>query len=644
MSKHVVRHWVAWAISLALFASAGVSRADVCLPFVTGVPGMWGEAPRWAGAPPPQVRAVPDDPRWLGAMRQSFPQQMAVQGQIRALNDGSYLYLSLSTLVRPNDPLTNLDAVYLGFSQGPAAQAKLIKLTLNTNSTTGAGTATGLNAAYFTKAAGAATPWVGVAPPVPPWVEDRHLWADTVNDNWTVNVKVNLASIGVVAPFRSFLAVHTQLTTFPPPGTAVQYVYPAGGVTGPFSETNLTPVDPALWQQTTLGTSGAQCTDGITLSYNQIGTTHPDPTFVDTDSPNVFRVAPDWGPVAPSAGAIQARFRLAHWGSVADPNAAWTVFASNIQNGVGGVPVGEIQYRCGGPAEPACPVLGAGEHPHQCLMVELSGTGGPSVHFARDSSWNNMRFAAASTFVSPALISLAGLPPLGPPNAPREIYIYVKTTNMPAEVMGKDREGLPKGALERERSAAQSYRYPRPSDFLPNRAAAAAGQAGAQGSGGSGGTAATPIESDRDLHEQLRAARPTYEVHTYYDSGKTSAQSGGQFKLLRPLIPFGYYVYHEGPLAGWFSKLEAEGGYVLQEIAPNFYRASIPDGGSIKVKTTVVARGPNDPVPPAQHGHRCNCDLVQPRPGGWWEFGALIGALALLRRRVNGRSRRPSSH
>jgi hypothetical protein len=282
--------------------------------------------------------------------------------------------------------------------------------------------------------------------------------------------------------------------------------------------------------------------------------------------------------------------------------------------------------------------------------VELSGVGGLPVHFARDSSWNNMRFAAASTFESPAIISLAGVPPIGPAGAPREVYIFVKTTNMPAEVVGKDREGLPRGSLERERAAARAYRYPRVGDFMPNRPAGAVGRAGAGGNAGAnaaaqagGGAGGAPpiVESDRDLHEQLRATRPTYEVHTYFDSGKVSPQGSGQFKLLRPLIPFGYFVYHEGPLAGWLSKLEAEGGYVLQEIAPGLYRATIPEGGAIKVKTTIIARGPNDPVPPVDRGHRCSCDIVRPRSGGFLELAAgltLLGVLAARSRRSRRRS------
>jgi hypothetical protein len=642
------------ALCALLFSRAG--HADVCIPYITGVPGMWGEAPRWSGTPPPQVRAVIDDPRWLGAMRQSFPQQMAVQGQIRGLNDASYLYLSLSTLVRPGDPATNLDSVYLGFNQGAAAEAKLIKLTLTTNSTMPSGTGTGLNASFFTKAAGAATTWMSVLPPAMPWIEAAHLWADTTNDTWTVNVKVNLANLGVTAPFRSFFAVHAQLTTFPPPGTAVQYVYPTGGATGPFSETNLAPVDPSLWQNTTLGTSAAPCADGITLSYNQIGTTNADPTFVDTDDPNVFRVTPDWGPVAPVAGLIQARFRLAHWGSIAAPDAAWTVFASNVQNGGGAVPAGVIEYRCGGASEPACPTLAVGEDPHQCMMVELSGTGTLPVHFARDSAWNNMRFGTASTFMSPARISLAGIPPIGA--TPREVYIYVKSTNMPAEAVGKEREGLPKGSMLREQAAARAYRYPRVSDFSPpipvrppGAAAGGVGQGGQGGLGGSGGLGGQgaqgganpgplPVESDKDLMAQMRETRPTYEVHTYYDTGLVSSQGTSQFRLFRPLIPFGYFVYHEEPLAGWLTRIQAEGGYVLDEIAPNLYRARIPEGGSMTVKTTIIARGPNDPVPPIEHG-RCNCDVVRPRTGGLLEFGAAFALAAVFAARVL-RSRRRS--
>jgi hypothetical protein len=138
----------------------------------------------------------------------------------------------------------------------------------------------------------------------------------------------------------------------------------------------------------------------------------------------------------------------------------------------------------------------------------------------------------------------------------------------------------------------------------------------------------------------MRATRPTYEVHTYYDSGQVSPQGAGQFRLFRPLIPFGYFVYHEEPLAGWLTRIEAEGGYVLEEIGPNFYRARIPEGGTMKVKTTIIARGPNDPIPKPPHGHRCNCDIVRPRTGGRLEFGAAFALAAALGARARRRRAR----
>ena len=78
---------------------------------------------------------------------------------------------------------------------------------------------------------------------------------------------------------------------------------------------------------------------------------------------------------------------------------------------------------------------------------------------------------------------------------------------------------------------------------------------------------------------------------------------------------------------------------MLEEIATKLYRARIPEGGSLKVKTTIVARGPNDPVPPVKHGH-CNCDVVRPRTGGALEFGAVFALIAAFAARVRGSRRR----
>ena len=82
---------------------------------------------------------------------------------------------------------------------------------------------------------------------------------------------------------------------------------------------------------------------------------------------------------------------------------------------------------------------------------------------------------------------------------------------------------------------------------------------------------------------------PTYIVHAFRDTGTTQVVNGRTLKVLKPQSSFGYYVNHEGALAGWDTALEG-----AEEIAPNYYRVSVPQGGSTTVKTRIVAREHDD--------------------------------------------------
>ncbi len=110
--------------------------------------------------------------------------------------------------------------------------------------------------------------------------------------------------------------------------------------------------------------------------------------------------------------------------------------------------------------------------------------------------------------------------------------------------------------------------------------------------------------------------------------------------MLRPMVPFGYYLSHDGPLYGFVTKFEAMNGVVLEELAPNFYHVKIPNEGAIQVKTTVTAEErPSGTAPPPQcpacppHG-RCNCEVPGAPVGdaGWLAAAGALGLAAALRR------------
>ena len=85
-----------------------------------------------------------------------------------------------------------------------------------------------------------------------------------------------------------------------------------------------------------------------------------------------------------------------------------------------------------------------------------------------------------------------------------------------------------------------------------------------------------------------RETRPVYLVHVWHVTGQTfTDHNGATRKVLEPQTSFGYYLEHEGALFGWNHKLTGPG---LVEIAPNFYKISIPDNGTATVTTQIEAR------------------------------------------------------
>lgn len=610
-----------WAIGsscgmLSVLGLEGAAHADTCISRAIGVPGLSNQPPRWMGTSTPTqpVKTQIDDPRWLGAMRHSFPNAAPQDAELRAVHDGTYLYVSLRVLARSGPPVPGYDAVYLGFAQNATSEAKLVKLTLDTASTPSTGASGQLVAAFF-KQNPATSTWTGTPPPGAPWIEDAYLWADSAEEEWTVNVKANLANLGLdpAVPFRSLYSIFVQQSTLP--AISTQFIYPSG--LPEFSDGELTGVNPVNWTQTTLGTS-TSCVDGITLSWNQITTDNTPSNKINNDAPNVFHVNPSWNAVPIAADAIQARMRLAHWGSVADPAAAWTEFAAGIRNAADG----NITYRCGGGGEPACPTNPAGEDPHQCVLVELSGTGAQTVHFSRDSSWNNMNFAPASKFEMPAEINLAGVAPLPNGNSKRDIYLYFKIKNMPAQIQDERAKlGLAKGTLLKERQLVREFQHPSRKELRQWIDLERPSEDRVLSHGPAGqipGTQITPaiaarIKSDRTIYQQLRATRATYEVHVYYDTGATvKGSKGGLSRIVRPMIPFGHFVYHEGPIQGWFHDIQAvkdESGnsFCLEKLGRDWYHASVNQNGKVTVKTTVIALEPGQKPPKVSRPFCCGC-------------------------------------
>jgi MYXO-CTERM domain-containing protein len=131
-------------------------------------------------------------------------------------------------------------------------------------------------------------------------------------------------------------------------------------------------------------------------------------------------------------------------------------------------------------------------------------------------------------------------------------------------------------------------------------------------------------------------------VHVYYDTGKTTTVKGQTRPVLEAMVPFGFYLHHDGPLFGFTHALEGMDGAVVTKIAENFYKVRIANEGQIRVKTTITAEekpkggtvpgGP--PCPPGQVDHgRCHCRAAGvPGQGGLMLSALALGAALLARR------------
>jgi hypothetical protein len=282
--------------------------------------------------------------------------------------------------------------------------------------------------------------------------------------------------------------------------------------------------------------------------------------------------------------SLRARFSLANWGSQTTiptasswrpmPGGEDRPYAGSDINfiwplpGVGGVAdayatnlARHINQFLNDTAFGGAPSVGA-QHPHQCMLVELSSTDG-SVFITQNAIYQNMNVARASVFERLAEISVVGLTPIG--SAPRDVYLYVQRFNMPSSVKDGSTPTPPgdhgmSSALFGKRQTVQEV-------------------------------------------EDIASRFPTFIIHAYHDTGeRMELADGRRVPMLSPQSSFGYFAVHEGPLEGWETRL-----YGAEKIAEDFYRVRVPNNGSAYVETAIQAResASDRPLPPDGYGGHC---------------------------------------
>jgi outer membrane protein with beta-barrel domain len=207
-------------------------------------------------------------------------------------------------------------------------------------------------------------------------------------------------------------------------------------------------------------------------------------------------------------------------------------------------------------------------NPHQCVLVELVSPPGSSPRtYLRKSYWNNLRAATASRFVDSAAISVQGLD-VSEGSGPKTVFLYVQRFNMPRRITHKPAPRDTSSQKERGRAAGQ------PNDSVAK--------------------VFDPVFGD--LKNDV--ASPTYWVHVYRETADKVVVQGVPQPVLRPQSSFGYRVRHDGDLEGWKHSLK---GAQLVQLAPNFYKLTVPNDSFAIVTTTIEALTPK-PFALSLHG------------------------------------------
>jgi hypothetical protein len=674
--------------AVALSAVSSPALADVCFPTPGILPGLSG-VPTWEGAG--IVRTELNEPRWAAAPQTAFDSDVTGnEGLYRIMVDPSDTQLVVSFQAPTDlDVPSNADQIYFGFTTDGTGGTVARAIGIQVNGTGATDPLPAISIVQETY--NSTTGWAALSG-APMWLKDAAVWRNNVDGDaaWGINFKIDLAGAGLspTTPFKIQMAMHKQDESA---GTGIDLSTPPYGGNARLAGTLLIN-DPTQWASAVAINSG--CAAGITISGSQIGTLNSDggnpaPNEINTTlgGVNVFYARPTIpASVGLFSGLFQGKFHVANWGSIAASNAPWTPLPNGtaVLNGAAPAPDDStLQFAC--PANTATETCGipTPAEKHQCVYVELKAAPSQTVPFTTAAAYTNMQFKPLSDFSAPAEISVKGLKQEFHDDKPRDVYVYIYPKNMPAQ--GRKPIFLPTDKMAATRRFAEMPPAPvrhverppvvdakqnqnqnqkllalKPKTLAvkPGAVAVASAKPGAvltpPAKTGTGGInkplpmLPLPQTGIRDLdlspRQALAAVWPTYDVHVYYDSGKTVTVAGKTSKALEPMFPFTYFHSHEGPLFGFTHSFKLAGGAELKEIRPDVYLLTIPSEGVAHVVTDVMAietpkgdegTGPKGP-PPVEHNVHCGCRV----PGGsdreqsrWGLLAAATLGVAFARRR-----------
>ena len=594
------------------------AHAQICFQKVGGVPGAYGQPPDWWTSGSTTLGSATgrfiDDPRWQGATGYGHISDQA-NFKVLVETEGTARFLVMAWHIRVDIPDSN-DRLYVGFWDETSAQGNIFRIdkvvTAATPPVSGAsydghnGTPSGGFAGQFYSrvspgAWGLQNLGGTLVPPLPTWLKNDTridvFCPGGICDEWALRMRIPIDPAAVVASddptgikitaggvFQFWYQIQTYSPTL---GWLVAYNWPEG--TALASETNppcsaLPPLclpDPATTPWNRVQDGGTTCNGDIGLLPGSIYANTPGSIQVNLSTPNTFHAQPTnfmTSPTGVAGDAIKANFRIANWGSAVGVSPDWLPICTD-QLGTAGtiLPMQKFDIACTWPVpnpcdfEPSgtsgCGTSAGSRTTDQCLLVDLStAPGNGPFLFSPQSAWQNMLFTGASRIVKPATLDIKALPaiPGGGPN--RDLYVYVQTRNMPAKVTASQPTpgvGQLSGAVQERLSRLQLPKTGTIGSKEAERIAAAA--------------AAGQLSFD-----DVQAIMPTYIAYVWHDTGKKFSA----MKLLEPQASFGMFTWHDGNINGWRAGFE---GQNITQIAPNFYKISVPEGSAVRVSALVTA-------------------------------------------------------
>jgi hypothetical protein len=607
------------ALASVAFLVSMHASAQICFQRVGGVPGAYGQPPDWwnSGSTPlgSATGRFIDDPRWQGASGYSHISDTA-NFKVLVETEGTSRFLVMAWHVRA-DPSNANHRLYVGFWDETSSQGNVFRLEKAVTTATpvsGAsydghnGTPSGGFSGRFYHRVGAGG-WLlnnvggSIIPPLPTWLKNDTridlFCSGTTCDEWAFRMRIPIdpaadvtaddptgVKITAASVYRFWYQIQDGLSL----GTIAAYSWPEG--TSVASETNPPcsaippfcfpdPLDVTVpWNRVQDG--GGTCSGDIGLLPGSIYANTSGSIQVSLSTPNTFHAQPTNFTTSSQPGnAVKANFRIANWGSAVGVSPEWLPICTDQLGTAGSIgSMSRFDIPCTWTVPNPCDFKPAGDPcgpsagsrtTDQCLLVDLASAPGSGPYlFSPQSAWQNMMFTGASRIVKPATLDIKALPaiPGGGPN--RDLYVYVQTRNMPSKVTASQPTpgvGQLSGAAQERLAKLQLPKTGTIGSKEAQRIAAAA--------------SAGQISFD-----EVQAIMPTYIAYVWHDTGKKIGTGPGAMKLLEPQASFGMFTWHDGNINGWRAGFE---GQNITQIAPNFYKISVPEGSAVRVSTLVTA-------------------------------------------------------